>query len=102
MSEMIERVAKAIGEMPWEGREPLNIHDDAEAIARVAVAAMRDPTGDMIDEGAGAIGGFIDGGSAWEATPIAWSAMIDAALAEPTEKPRENSPLSLSTTPSSR
>lgn len=73
MTEMIERVAKAIQSALSEGtpgRDP----DRMERIARAAIEAMRDPTEAMIDKGYD----HVDyGGTDIEA---AWKDMIDAAL----------------------
>jgi hypothetical protein len=87
MSEMIERVATAID--PWPFAPDYNANDDfrryrqnvAREKARNAIAAMREPTGEMIDAGAGSvvIAGF--GRFSLEGQPSkAWRAMIDAAL----------------------
>ena len=65
---MIERVAQAIKEnggdkwADWRYYEPQ---------ARAAIAAMREPTGEMIQASIRATGGF---------PKTAWHAMIDAAL----------------------
>jgi hypothetical protein len=63
MSSMIERVARAIADANYQSREPAYV-------ARVAIAAMREPTEEMI--------------VAWIRAPGAikggWQGMIDAAL----------------------
>lgn len=82
MSEMVERVARAIAEtraygVGWE-----------ERLARAAIAAMREPTEAMqVAEGIDTLGckarlgEYLDD---WDAAGV-WQAMIDAALAEGTE-----------------
>jgi hypothetical protein len=71
MSEMIERVAKAI----WEANHG---YDGGLAQARAAIAAMREPTEEMITAGEHAYLPTCN----FEAV---YHAMIDAALAEKTE-----------------
>ena len=83
MSEMIERVAKALSERegsgPWEGglmgergREMWR------ATARAAIEAMREPTSEMA---------FADDVKEWpDDAKAAWRAMIDAALTPSLEK----------------
>lgn len=83
MSEMIERVAKAIygGRKQYYGAhfpEPLPWEDAGEpirkifrALARAAIEAMREPTFEMRRV------------SSFTAAEIDWPAMIDAALALP-------------------
>jgi hypothetical protein len=75
MSEMIERVAKAIEDHCWkyEVRVPLN----SCGIARAAIAAMRKPTERMLD--AGATG---SGEDTTDCALGAWAEMIDEALYE--------------------
>jgi hypothetical protein len=74
MSEMVKRVAKAIGEakLEWEGDSTGEVALRA-CLARAAIAAMREPLWIMIEAGR------------WPAEdegPVAcWRAMIDAALA---------------------
>ena len=89
MSEMIERVAKAI----WEAK---GSSQDVEAafheMARAAIAAMREPTKHMLAKGETAVDNNIDSTSDTEgsydiinrmgAAAGSWRAMIDAALAE--------------------
>lgn len=78
MSEMVERVAKAIA-MHW-GCAPqtydLNpdVRKDWAGYARAAIEAMREPTPNMILAGMETDA---------EMTAIAYRAMIDAALKEP-------------------
>ena len=66
MSTMVKRVAMAITDANYQSREPAYV-------ARVAIAAMREPTEEMIDAWIRAPGA-IKGG---------WQAMIDAALEGP-------------------
>ncbi len=77
MSEMVERVAKALA--PGVDAQPIMDHEFWCVIARRAIAAMREPTAAMLK--AGARGGGED--SIGLADGI-WSAMIDAALAPET------------------
>jgi hypothetical protein len=86
MSEMIERVAKAIWDQerkqPDCGHRPdwevLNVTaaDAYRAKAKAAIEAMREPTDQMIDDGYEA-GGYTPDPSD---VPAAFRAMIDAAL----------------------
>jgi hypothetical protein len=79
MSEMVDRVAKALWESsddtemgaPWEN---LTGHwrKTYEDMARVAIAAMREPTQAMLD--AGPVEPYMDA--------YVWAKMIDAALRE--------------------
>jgi hypothetical protein len=85
MSEIVERVAKAINPYAWNDvwpesrkgeREPLK--GRAMYAARAAIEAMRSPTEAM--ERAGLRENTIQGAAIW-ATP-SWQAMIDVALSE--------------------
>ena len=89
MSEMIERVARAIynaaphlhqGEpIPWEElRGPL--HDSALRLARVAIEAMREPTFNMVRVGTQRFDNV-----SWGDIEECWHFIIDAALAPPEE-----------------
>lgn len=76
MSEMVERVACAVGDA-IEGREidPFlypEAFDHYEKIARAAIAAMREPTETMWDHGASNM--------QWHSATRVWQAMIDEAL----------------------
>lgn len=71
MNEMIERVAKAIGKTVYETDRGGLTGWDANAVARAAIEAMREPTEAMLEAASGSI-------ARW-----AWPAMIDAALVEP-------------------
>lgn len=80
MNDMIERVAQAIDTL---GNIDLANYQHREMVARAAIAAIREPTQDMILPGYNAL---MD----WDARTgedygIAeiWRAMIDAALASP-------------------
>ena len=87
MSEMVERVIKAIeGELPL-----LDLYDiDKEALGRAIIEAMREPTADMLRAAtASEHEHFYPGKSptshTWKSLPTMlvkklWSAMIDAAL----------------------
>lgn len=79
MSEMVERVARAIcGDPNDDGRNVLEVHRQR---ARLAIAAMREPTEAMVE--AGVRLGCPEGGggdiTASEATDT-WQKMIDEAL----------------------
>ena len=88
MSEMIEKVARAIAAedihlaAAFSGVGSVNAQHYERKIAfqmaRAAIEAMREPTEAMIDKGAVAEG---DGNLAVEAQNI-WQAMIDGALGE--------------------
>lgn len=93
MSEMIERVAKAIlattGEPTmWDHYAP-GTQEHYRSMARAAIEAMREPTAAMIEVGDASVdldwslepGEGLDG---VDVTP-AWRAMIDAALGTPEE-----------------
>ena len=74
MSEMIQRVARALAQL--EGHENLPTLQSAyEQRARVAIEAMREPTEAMLDAGPRSLGGC------WPDDPC-WSRMISAALEE--------------------
>jgi hypothetical protein len=66
---MVERVAQALQQEM--GTAPLDEPHSSFALARAAIAAMREPTEEMIDAWIRAPGAAIKGG---------WQAMIDAAL----------------------
>jgi hypothetical protein len=68
MSEMVERVALAIS----GSDDPANILHIHRSRARLAIAAMREPTGAMWDACGKAQADFETG--------IGWGVMIDAAL----------------------
>lgn len=112
MSEMVERVARAIyAQIPnggtvripntlpsaSNGRYPLpydleyqadkweeapDRHEQCLNIARAAIEAMREPTDRMNSEGASAASFGIGKPTDEEAIPRVWHAMIDAALRE--------------------
>ena len=77
MTNMIERVAKAIN-------EALLQHGDykPDELARAAIAAMRDCTPAMLDAGSGAhpAGGYTRGTLLNDIIECEWWAMCDAAL----------------------
>ena len=68
MNEMIERVAKAISGAPFPSAKSI-------AKAKAAIAAMREPTEEMIEAG-------IHCGDGYGKQPKTFIAMIDAALKE--------------------
>lgn len=81
---MVERVARAIFDacgkqstvivLPWEAQD----QDDFRAIARAAIAAMREPTEAMLES--------VSALTMRDNTPgMDWRLMIDAALSEPQE-----------------
>lgn len=83
MSEMVERVAKAIGEEVYGWVDPVetpNTWRSSVSLARTAIAAMRVPDPAMVEGGYAAsarcdcmrLHDFVE----------AWHAMIDAALAD--------------------
>ena len=78
-SEMVERVATAIRTMQTRPGG----YTDVEDVARVAIAAMREPTEAMEAAGDDKAEGWM---SAAPAGPV-WRAMCDAALADPTSSP---------------
>ena len=84
MSEMVERVAKAIYALqfgkPWAGNFS---QDDARVCARTAIEAMRQPTEEMEIEGLNANPRGPSVYPDYDAKRI-WSSMIDVALS--TEK----------------
>jgi hypothetical protein len=91
MSEMIERVAKAVreyvAEVEVKSRGEIDVDVDgmvhSQMIARAAIEAMRDPTEEMKRAG---LEEFPSSLAVKETAAEVWYAMIDAALAEPTEK----------------
>ncbi len=82
MSEMVERVAKAMcdAEMGHGIFEAYKVHRDSYmTLARVSIEAMREPTEAMVDA-ANALD-RVEAGLLMVATPNrAWEAMIDEAL----------------------
>jgi len=90
MSEMVERAKKAVEEcgidwQDWDGN--YGIADKFDLIVRTVIAAMREPTGEMIDVGSYPVP--LDAEMAATSNEIAleiWKAMIDAALAEKEEE----------------
>lgn len=78
MSEMVERVAGAIYDAAGDCDQEMNLAA-ARALARAAIAAMREPT-----EAMKAAGGFAymerGGMNARDGSDDIWRAMIDAAL----------------------
>ena len=74
MSEMENRVDNAIEE--WlRGRRP------EDTVGGAAIAAMREPTPEMIAAGRGILVGFLPG----DVPERIWQAMIDATLKEKSE-----------------
>ena len=87
MSEMVERVMKAIDETIRldAGFDIIN----PEEVARAAIEAVREPTPRMYDDAASALyrlyfgdGGFIGAEAAKEQARVTHHALIDAALKE--------------------
>lgn len=78
MSEMIERVAKAIEEADANGFSKLPYWE----CAKVAIEAMREPTSEMIKEGESEFFEFRPSPQDWTlaSTKNCWQAMIDEAL----------------------
>lgn len=76
MSEMVERVAKAIEAEVDKLNDVRNIQGFYEEIARAAIAAMREPTDGMVETAFS----LLPDRDPW---PIAvWRAMIDESLRE--------------------
>lgn len=88
MSTMVERVGKA---MQVECREVFGSswsNDVAWRLARTAIAAMREPSDEMIQPTTSVLADYIGdslGVSDRDAAIRIWQAMIDAALAESAE-----------------
>jgi hypothetical protein len=79
MSEMVEKVAKAIKAEDFQS-ENLLTNTDCQRLARAAIAAMREPTEKMVEAVYAAAEGL---GCVMYETPSpeqAWPTMIDAAL----------------------
>jgi hypothetical protein len=81
MSEMVERVARALHEAhkPWcdytyDFEHPMASREVYEALARAAIAAMREPTEGMIE--ARSVPGVLERSD----IRLVWMAMVDAAL----------------------
>ena len=73
MTEMVERVARALAEV--DANHEIYHQRPYVEWARAAITAMREPTKEMVRAG------FRD----WGGTSGTWQAMIDAALEEPEE-----------------
>ncbi len=82
MSEMVERVAKALGGPSWNQHSEM-WRENARLLARAAIEAMREPSAAMIEEGYGEACELNRGDQPTpEETPACiWRAMITAALA---------------------
>jgi hypothetical protein len=75
MSEMVERVARAIEtKLDGFGTGHYLGHEDLQVIARAAIEAMREPTQFMLDDEA------VWANSLGEDALNTWRSMIDAAL----------------------
>ena len=88
MSEMVERVARAMFEddqFDYEPRMPTweetGVREEYRRKARIAIGAMRDPTEAMIDAGLVAEDVILQSRSG-SAVPSVWETMIDAASDE--------------------
>lgn len=76
MSEMVERVARAIEIVTPDGISPVS-----ELMARAAIEAMREPTEIMKAKGYQAPGALFGlNASIWDAAACCWRAMIEEAL----------------------
>lgn len=72
MSEMVERVARAMMYADWgsDRTPPPDVSiKNYYAMARAAIEAMREPTAGMVEATEG-----------WDSHRVAWQLMIDAAL----------------------
>lgn len=87
MTDMIERVAKAINDAMLRSGDYT-----PEELARAAIAAMRDCTPDMLDAGSAAhpVGGYRRETLLNDIIECEWKAMVDAAL-EPYWEPVKDS-----------
>ena len=86
MSEMLERVTEAIWDASHDsfgGVEVIVPRIAAARLARVAIAAMREPTEAMVDASREEGVHYNDDARGYVANE--WRAMIDAAIAEPAE-----------------
>jgi len=82
---MVERVAKAVGDIAYgyvDSAGTPTTWDMSVVLARVAIAAMREPTKTMIDAGHDAD----EWGESNGDCGSHWKLMIDAALKQPTAK----------------
>lgn len=93
MTDMIERVARAIDEAHrnekvsdemWAVCKRHSAFKPAFDCARAAIAAMRDCTPEMLDAGSAAhpAGGYTRGTLLTDIIECEWRAMVDAALTE--------------------
>jgi len=85
MTDMIERVAKALRQSDYTDCEPENVMIPIWCYfdqARAAIAAMRDCTPAMLDAGSAAhpAGGYTRGTLLNDIIECEWVAMVDAAL----------------------
>lgn len=85
-SDMIERVARAIAEEAAMWGDEATRPEVRHALARAAIAAMREPTEAMVEAGASDV---IQSpcNTSYEIATDAYRVMIDAALAEGAPKP---------------
>ena len=89
MSEMVERVAKAIYEAGpdgyvWESAAPYWLNEYRD-LARAAIAAMREPSVEMEKAGARGISACFTPEPDDPPALAAWRAMVDAALGKETQ-----------------
>lgn len=77
MSEMVERVARALANEEGYAYDPVPYNRRA----RAAIEAMREPTDAMVDAG-GWLGG--ENGVGDSSARVVWTGMIEAALVKPT------------------
>jgi len=82
MSEMVERVAKALVDRLGESGLIYASPEFRRRLSRAAIAAMREPTPDMVRQGEMQMFEHMAEARDWtvKATLDAWQAMIDAAL----------------------
>lgn len=85
MSEMVERVAKAVGEVLYGAADPVDTPNNwarSMDAARAAITAMREPTEEMRQRGGSTLLLHEYEPDGPEGSRDVWQSMIDAALAE--------------------
>ena len=87
MSEMVERAARAAGEVPIMCGTYSLSGDDAVAVARAVIEAMREPTAAMIEAGSEKLLALRGGVPLSTQVEAIFRAMIDAALTQTAASP---------------